>query len=233
MLVIKVKDQYEGGKKAFEIVKEAVEQGATVLGLATGSTPLTLYDEMKKSDLDFSHMDSVNLDEYVGLSGEDPSSYRYFMEENLFKDKPFRNSYLPDGKNLNEAEVIAEYNKILAENPIDVQILGIGVNGHIAFNEPGTSFETQTHKVALTESTIEANQRFFDSSEDVPRFAYTMGLKSIMSAKKIILLAYGEAKADALQKVMEGPITEDVPATILKNHPNVVIIADQAAASKI
>lgn len=233
MLVVKVKDQHEGGKRAFELVKKAIEEGATVLGLATGSTPLSLYEEMKKSQLDFSNVNAVNLDEYVGLSGDSPHSYRYFMDENLFNDKPFRNTFVPDGSNLNAEEVVAEYNQILKDHPIDVQILGIGINGHIGFNEPGTSFEEETHKVALTESTIEANTRFFESSENVPRFAYTMGPKSIMAAKKIILLAYGEAKAEAIRQTVEGPITEDVPASILQRHPDVVLIVDDAAASKL
>ena len=154
---------------------------------------------------------------------------RFFNKVNINKE----NTYVPITTGDIDSELLKIRKLIEEKGGTDIQLLGVGSNGHIAFNEPGTSFETQTHKVALTESTIEANQRFFDSSEDVPRFAYTMGLKSIMNAKKIILLAYGEAKADALQKVMEGPITEDVPATILKNHPNVIIIADQAAASKI
>ncbi|MDE1549720.1 glucosamine-6-phosphate deaminase [Jeotgalibaca caeni] len=233
MQIITVKDQVEGGKKAFEIIKEAVENGASVLGLATGSTPLSLYDEIKKSELDFSELSSVNLDEYVGLEGENPNSYRHFMKEQLFNEKPFKNSYVPDGANPNAEEVIAQYNQVLKENPIDVQILGIGVNGHIGFNEPGTSFEEETHKVSLAQSTIDANTRFFDSVEEVPRYAYTMGPKSIMAAKKIILLAYGESKADAIQKTVEGPITEDIPASILQNHPDTILIVDEAAASKL
>lgn len=233
MRVIKVKNQIEGGKIAFGIIKEAMEEGASVLGLATGSTPLSLYDEIKKSDLDFSHMTSINLDEYVGLSGDNPNSYHFYMNEELFNDKQFLRSYIPDGSNPNAKEEIAAYNKILEENPIDVQVLGIGINGHIGFNEPGTSFDEETHKVALTESTIEVNKRFFTTDEEVPRYAYTMGTKSIMAAKKIILIAYGEAKADAIYKTVEGPITEEVPASILQNHPDAIIIVDEAAAGRL
>lgn len=233
MRVIKVKNQIEGGKIAFGIIKEAMEEGASVLGLATGSTPLSLYDEIKKSDLDFSHMTSINLDEYVGLSGDNPNSYHFYMNEELFNDKQFLRSYIPDGSNPNAKEEIAAYNKILEENPIDVQVLGIGINGHIGFNEPGTSFDEETHKVALTESTIEVNKRFFTTDEEVPRYAYTMGTKSIMAAKKIILIAYGEAKADAIYKTVEGPITEEAPASILQNHPDAIIIVDEAAAGRL
>lgn len=233
MRVIKVKNQIEGGKIAFGIIKEAMEEGASVLGLATGSTPLSLYDEIKKSDLDFSHMTSINLDEYVGLSGDNPNSYHFYMNEELFNDKQFLKSYIPDGSNPNAEEEIAAYNKILEENPIDVQVLGIGINGHIGFNEPGTSFDEETHKVALTESTIEVNKRFFTTDEEVPRYAYTMGTKSIMAAKKIILIAYGEAKADAIYETVEGPITEEAPASILQNHPDAIIIVDEAAAGRL
>lgn len=233
MRVIKVKNQIEGGKIAFGIIKEAMEEGASVLGLATGSTPLSLYDEIKKSDLDFSHMTSINLDEYVGLSGDNPNSYHFYMNEELFNDKQFLRSYIPDGSNPNAKEEIAAYNKILEENPIDVQVLGIGINGHIGFNEPGTSFDEETHKVALTESTIEVNKRFFTTDEEVPRYAYTMGTKSIMAAKKIILIAYGEAKADAIYETVEGPITEEAPASILQNHPDAIIIVDEAAAGRL
>ena len=233
MEIIRVKDQVEGGKKAFEIIKKGMENGAKVLGLATGSTPLSLYKEMTESDVDFSKMISVNLDEYVGLAGDNPNSYRYFMEDVLFNEKPFAHSYVPDGENMNEEEVIAQYNAVIADNPVDIQILGLGTNGHIGFNEPGTSFDAMTEKVSLTDSTIEANKRFFESEDEVPRFAYTMGPKSILEAKKIILIAYGESKADAIQKMIEGPVTEDLPASALQNHSNTIIIVDDAAASKL
>lgn len=233
MELIIVKDQQEGAKKAFQIFEEAIANGAKVLGLATGSTPLALYQEMKDSNLDFSNLVSINLDEYVGLDETDPNSYRQFMQDNLFNEKPFKQSFVPNGKNMNEEEVTAEYDRILAEHPVDLQLLGLGVNGHIAFNEPGTPFDKTTHKVSLTQDTIDANKRFFEKEEDVPRYAYTMGPKSIMAAKKVVLLAFGEGKADAVKGMVEGPVTEDMPASILQNHPDVIVIVDEAAASKL
>lgn len=227
--IIIVKDQEAGGKKAFELIKEGMEKDARVLGLATGSTPISLYKEMTASDVDFSDMISINLDEYVGLSGEDTQSYRYFMNENLFNQKPFKEMYVQNGMADAETEC-KHYDDIIAANPVDIQILGIGGNAHIGFNEPGTPFDSTTHKVALTESTIEANTRFFDKAEDVPRFAYSMGIASIMAAKKIILIAYGKGKAEAIKATIEGKVTEEVPASILQNHKNVVIIMDESAA---
>lgn len=232
MRVLIVKDELEGGRVAFDQIKGAIATGSLhVLGLATGSTPLSLYKEIRNSDLDFSNIISVNLDEYVGLGEEDAQSYRYFMKENLFNDKPFKESYVPNG--LIGEEACDEYNQILEEHPIDLQILGLGRNGHIGFNEPGTSFESETHKVQLTASTIEANKRFFERAEDVPTEAYSMGIASIMKAKSIILMSYGESKADAVQKMIQGEVTEEVPASILQNHKDVTIIIDEAAASKL
>lgn len=233
MNIIKVTDTQMGGKEAFKLVKNDIENGAKVLGLATGSSPITLYNEMTASDLDFSNMTSVNLDEYVGLQPDNEQSYHYFMNEHLFSKKPFKNSYVPDGSNPNAQAATAAYDKIIEENPIDLQILGIGRNGHIGFNEPGSPFDGKTRKVGLTESTIEANTRFFEDEKDVPRFAYSMGIGSIMKAKKIILLAYGENKADAIAATVDGPVTEDCPASALQNHPDVTIILDDAAASKL
>lgn len=227
--LIIVKDEVEGGKKAFEIVKQELEDGLKVIGLATGSTPETLYQEIVKSDLDFSNVTSVNLDEYVGLEANHPQSYHTFMNEHLFNHKDFLANYVPDGMADEESE-ISRYNQVLEENPVDLQILGIGVNAHIAFNEPGSSFESRTHKVKLTDDTIEANKRFFDSADDVPRYAYSMGMKSIMDAKKVILLAYGENKAQAVADSIEGPVTEDVPASVLQHHPHAIFIVDEAAA---
>ncbi|WP_334329473.1 glucosamine-6-phosphate deaminase [Companilactobacillus sp. HBUAS59699] len=233
MNIIKVKDQNLGGKEAFNIIATAINNGAKVLGLATGSSPITMYNEMTNSDIDFSNMTSVNLDEYVGLSADNDQSYHYFMNEHLFSKKPFKNSYVPDGSNPDAKAATSEYDKIIADNPIDVQVLGIGRNGHIGFNEPGSPLDGKTSKVALTESTIEANKRFFEDEKDVPRYAYSMGIGSIMKAKKIILLAYGENKADAIAKTVNGPVTEDVPASALQNHPDVTLILDDAAASKL
>jgi glucosamine-6-phosphate deaminase len=154
------------------------------------------------------------------------------MNEKLFNKKPFKETFVPNG--LADADVeCARYDKIIAEHPVDIQILGIGGNAHIGFNEPGTPFDVTTHKVALTEETIEANKRFFDKAEDVPRFAYSMGIKSIMEAKEIILMAYGESKAEAIKATVDGEITEDVPSSILQKHDNVVLIVDEEAAKLI
>ena len=176
MKIIEVKDQIEGGKVAFDILKETLKEGAQTLGLATGSSPLEFYKQIRESDLDLSNLISVNLDEYVGLTGDDPQSYRYFMEKHLFDAKPFKESYLPSGVEETADQEVIRYNKILEDHPVDLQILGIGRNGHIGFNEPGTSFDSQTHLVQLDASTIEANSRFFDKIEDVPTQAISMGM---------------------------------------------------------
>lgn len=233
MEVIRVKDAQEGGKKAFELIKDGMANGAKVLGLATGSTPETLYQEMTGSELDFSDMTSVNLDEYVGLGGEDTQSYRYFMNDHLFNKKPFKETFVPNGKAEDLEAESKHYDEIIAEHPIDIQVLGIGRNGHIGFNEPGTPFDETTHVVELTESTIEANKRYFDKVEDVPTHALSMGIGSIMQSKKILLLAFGEAKAGAIKGMIEGPVTEDLPASVLQNHSDVIVIIDEEAASKL
>lgn len=231
MKVITVKNQLEGAKIGFDLLKEAMDNGAKTLGLATGSTPVEFYNQIVKSDLDFSDMTSVNLDEYVGLDGSDEQSYRYFMSKHLFNEKPFKENFLPNGKAADLESETKAYDQIIAEHPIDFQILGIGQNGHIGFNEPGTSFEETTHVVDLQESTIKANARFFENEEDVPRQAISMGIASIMAAKSIVLMAYGESKAEAIKGMVEGEITEDMPASILQKHADVVVIADEAAAA--
>lgn len=228
-----VNNQVEGAAIAFEILMNKLESGAQVLGLATGSSPIEFYKKIRQSDLDFSDVTSVNLDEYVGLGEDSDQSYAYFMKEQLFSAKPFKKSYLPNGL---ASDVVAEaerYNHVLAEHPIDFQILGIGRNGHIGFNEPGAPFDGQTHLVDLAPSTIEANARFFDNSEDVPKQAISMGIANIMAAKTIVLMAYGPEKADAIKATVEGPVTEGVPASVLQNHDDVVLIIDEAAASKL
>ena len=226
MKIIEVKDQIEGGKVAFDILKETLKEGAQTLGLATGSSPLEFYKQIRESDLDLSNLISVNLDEYVGLTGDDPQSYRYFMEKNLFDAKPFKESYLPSGVEESADQEVIRYNKILEDHPVDLQILGIGRNGHIGFNEPGTSFDSQTHLVQLDASTIEANSRFFDKIQ-----AISMGIANILAAKSIVLFAYGESKAQAIKGTVEGERTEKVPASALQGHPNVTIIADKEALS--
>ena len=231
--IIRVKDAEEGGKKAFELIKEGIDNGAQVLGLATGSTPETLYQEMVKSDVDFSNCVSINLDEYIGLSGDNDQSYRYFMNSHLFNEKPFKATYVPNGKAEDLAAECRHYEEILANHPIDIQILGIGENAHIGFNEPGTPFDAPTQVVELTESTINANKRNFEKIEDVPTTAISMGIGSIMKSKKVILIAYGEAKAEAIANTVNGDMTTDVPASVLQNHLDVTIILDDAAASKL
>lgn len=203
MQIIRVANAEEGGKKAFELIKEGMNNGAKVLGLATGSTPETLYKEMTASDVDFTEMTSVNLDEYVGLGGEDEQSYRYFMNKHLFDKKPFKETFVPNGKAEDLDAASAEYEKIIDAHPVDIQILGIGQNGHIGFNEPGTPLDSLTHVVELTESTINANKRYFDKVEDVPTRAVSMGIGSIMKGKKMILMAYGEAKAEAIKGMID------------------------------
>ncbi|WP_187403188.1 glucosamine-6-phosphate deaminase [Limosilactobacillus reuteri] len=233
MKILVTKNKEEASQKAFKLLQTDIINGAQVLGLATGSSPLGLYQKMTNSPVDYSNLISINLDEYVGLKSTDPQSYHYFMEHHLFTQKPFAKSFIPDGSNLNATKVINHYNQILATYPIDTQILGIGNNGHIGFNEPGTPFDSQTHKVKLTPATINANARFFTSSKDVPTEAYTMGIGSILQAKHIILLAFGEQKADAINKMVNGKITTAVPASSLQQHPNVTVILDKQAASKL
>lgn len=233
MKTIIVKNQLEGGKVAFDLLKESLAAGAQTLGLATGSSPTALYQKIVESDLDFSKLYSVNLDEYVGLAPDHEQSYHAFMQEHFFNAKPFKESFLPDGMAEDLEQAAKDYDDILSQHVIDLQILGIGSNGHIGFNEPGTSFDSQTHVVDLTDSTIEANSRFFTSRDQVPTKAISMGIASIMAAKKIILFAYGDKKADAIFKMVNGPVTEEVPASVLQDHPDVTLILDEAAAAKL
>jgi len=231
MKIIEVKDQIEGGKVAFDILKETLQEGAQTLGLATGSSPLEFYKQIRESDLDLSNLISVNLDEYVGLTGDDPQSYRYFMEKHLFDAKPFKESYLPSGVEESADQEVIRYNKILEDHPVDLQILGIGRNGHIGFNEPGDEFIDKTHVVDLTESTIEANKRFFASIDDVPKQAYTMGIGSIMRAKRVLMVVNGKGKAEIVKEAFFGPITPKVPASILQLHNDFILIGDTEALS--
>lgn len=211
-----------------------------VLGLATGSSPVGTYQELirryQAGELDFSEVTSVNLDEYKGLSGENDQSYRYFMNTNLFDqvniDK--KRTFVPDGLETDSEKACADYNAvILREGPVDLQLLGLGNNGHIGFNEPADIFEKETHCVQLTASTIEANKRFFEKEEDVPRQAYTMGIGNIMQAKRILILVSGEGKADIVEKAFCGPVTPAVPASILQFHKDVTLVGDEAALSRL
>ncbi|CAM3159659.1 glucosamine-6-phosphate deaminase [Lactobacillus bombicola] len=235
MKIIIKDNKASASKQAFAIFKNSISNGAKVIGLATGSTPENLYQEWVDSQLDNSNLISINLDEYVGLDEKSDQSYHYFMQKHLFKQKPFKKSYIPDGilAISNPQKASADYNKIIEDNPIDIQLLGLGQNGHIAFNEPGTAFDSITHEVQLTENTIQANSRFFSNIDDVPKSAICMGIANIMSAKEIVIMAFGENKADAVQKMIEGPVTEKVPASILQNHPNVTLIIDQSATNKL
>ncbi|MDO4667439.1 MAG: glucosamine-6-phosphate deaminase [Streptococcus sp.] len=231
MKIIKVENQIEGGKIALDLLKEKLSKGAKTLGLATGSSPLEFYKQVVNSSVDLSDLISVNLDEYVGLEPTDPQSYQYFMQENLFYAKPLKESFLPDGKAVDTAAEVKRYSQVLKEHPVDLQILGVGRNGHIGFNEPGSSFDCGVHVADLTASTIEANARFFDKIEEVPTQAYSMGIANIMSAKSIILFAYGLEKAQAIKGIVEGEVTEQLPGSILQKHDDVVIIADGDALS--
>lgn len=241
MIIVKAKDYEDMSRKAANIIAaQVIMKPDCVLGLATGSSPIGTYKRLiegyENGDLDFSAVTSVNLDEYKGLSPENDQSYRYFMNHNLFNhiniDKT--RTFVPDGLEADSAKACNDYNAVIRkQGGVDLQLLGLGHNGHIGFNEPGAAFEKETHCVDLTESTIEANKRFFESEDDVPRQAYTMGIKNIMQAKKILVVVSGEDKADILKEVLYGPITPKVPASILQLHNDVTIVADEAALSKI
>ena len=211
-----------------------------VLGLATGSTPIGLYKQLvewyNKGDLDFSEVMTVNLDEYKGLSRDNDQSYYYFMHQNLFDhvNIPAENTHLPNGMEPDSQKECQEYTDLIQSlGGVDLQLLGIGHNGHIGFNEPGEAFDKQVHCVNLTQSTIEANKRFFASADDVPKQAYTMGIKTIMQAKKILIVASGEDKAEIVRDAFFGPITPKVPASVLQLHNDVTLVADEAALSKL
>ncbi|NTW91003.1 MAG: glucosamine-6-phosphate deaminase [Erysipelotrichaceae bacterium] len=238
MFKVFVYDDYEGlSQKAFEVMEEVVKQGKVTLGLATGSSPVGLYKrlvEAHKNGLSFKDVQSFNLDEYVGLSKNHDQSYYHFMFEHLFKHVDFNldNVHLPKGEGSLE-EVAAEYESMLSQNPQDLQLLGIGSNGHIGFNEPGTSFDSTVHVIRLKEETRQDNARFFNTIDEVPHFAITMGIKDILRAKKILLVASGKNKAMAIKEMLEGKIREEVPCTILQNHPDVIVVLDKEAASLI
>ena len=228
-------------RKAANIMSaQVIMKPDCVLGLATGSTPIGLYQQLvtwyEKGDLDFSEVRTVNLDEYKGLSRENDQSYYYFMHHNLFDhvNLPAENSHLPNGMEPDSDKECRRYSELIRSmGGVDLQLLGIGHNGHIGFNEPGDAFDNDVHCVDLTQSTIEANKRFFASADDVPKQAYTMGIKTIMQAKKILIVASGEDKADIVRDAFFGPITPKVPASVLQLHNDVTLVADEAALSKI
>lgn len=241
MRILVVNDYNEMKNKAANIIaSQMVLKPNSVLGLATGSTPLGTYEELvrlyKIGIISFSEITSFNLDEYYGLSKNNNQSYNYYMYMNLFNhvDIDEDNVHIPDGMCENIERECADYERKIKESGgIDLQLLGIGRNGHIGFNEPSDSFQLNTHLVQLDEDTIEANSRFFASINEVPTRAISMGIGSILRAKKIVLLASGEEKADAIYDTVKGPITPKVPASILQLHPDVVIIADKEAASRL
>lgn len=236
MKIIFTEDYDELSKKAFEIMKDVVKINPyAVLGLATGTTPLGVYKRLiadhLKNGTSYKHIRAVNLDEYKGLSAIHPQSYAYFMRKNLFEniDIDLDNTYIENGTAEDESAECKRYDKLLKLLPRDLQLLGLGENGHIAFNEPNTPFDSTTHIVNLTESTIKANSRFFNDISDVPKQAFTMGMKSIMQAKKILILASGEIKAKAVYKTVKGEVNVNCPASILQKHPDCTLVVDKSA----
>ena len=242
MRIIKAKDYAEMSRKAANIIAaQVVAKPNCVLGLATGGTPVGTYkslieDWYKVGDLSFAEVTTVNLDEYRGLPRTNDQSYWYFMHENLFNHVDVRPDavHVPNGENPDAEAACSEYDAIIkAVGGVDLQLLGIGHDGHIGFNEPADAFDLGTHCVDLTEETIEANKRFFASKDDVPRQAYTMGVGTIMNARKVLLIASGKDKAEIIKKSFFGPVTPEVPASILQMHPDFTLVADEAALSLV
>ena len=240
MKIYKAKDYKDMSRKAANIISaQVIMKPNCVLGLATGSTPIGTYDQLvewyNKGDLDFSEVTTVNLDEYKGLPRTNDQSYYYFMHQHLFDRvniDPERTN-VPNGMEPDAEKECGRYEELIRSlGGVDLQLLGLGHNGHIGFNEPGEAFEKETHCVDLTE-TIEANKRFFASADDVPKQAYTMGIKTIMQAKKILIVVNGENKADIVERAFFGPVTPEVPASILQLHNDVTLVGDEAALAKI
>ncbi len=240
MKILIVEDYDAMSRAASEIVKEVVtEKKDAVLGLATGSTPIGMYDLLVKdheqNGTSYANVSSVNLDEYVGLEPSNEQSYAYFMNSHFFDriDINKENTFLPNGVASDSKAECKRYNALLEKYVPDVQILGIGSNGHIGFNEPGTSFDAVTHVVNLTESTINDNSRLFEDKSQVPVQAYSMGIANILRSKKIVIMASGANKADAVAAMIDGDVNESCPASALKNHPDVIAIIDRAAAKRL
>ena len=241
MKIYKAKDYKDMSRKAANIISaQVIMKPNCVLGLATGSTPIGTYAQLvewyNKGDLDFSEVTTVNLDESKGLPRTNDQSYYYFMHQHLFDRvniDPERTN-VPNGMEPDAEKECGRYEELIRSlGGVDLQLLGLGHNGHIGFNEPGEAFEKETHCVDLTESTIEANKRFFASADDVPKQAYTMGIKTIMQAKKILIVVNGENKADIVERAFFGPVTPEVPASILQLHNDVTLVGDEAALAKI
>ena len=240
MKIIIEKNYEELSARAARVMLEAVRENPyAVLGLATGTTPLGLYAHMiadhEKRGTSYAHIRTVNLDEYQGLAKTHPQSYAYFMRRNLFDglDIDPENTNIENGMAADAEAECKRYDALLEQLPRDIQLLGLGSNGHIAFNEPDTPFGSGTHVVELAESTVRDNARLFDDISEVPRRAFTMGIRQIMQAKKILILASGANKADAVGRMAKGEVTERVPASVLQLHPDCILIADQAAAAKL
>lgn len=241
MQIIKATDYDQMSRMAANIISaQVILKPNCVLGLATGSTPIGTYKQLihwyEKGDLDFSQVNSINLDEYKGLDPSNDQSYRYFMNENLFNHVNINkaNTNVPNGLELDSSKACEAYNEIIrTSGGIDLQLLGLGLNGHIGFNEPSDAFEKETHCVDLTQSTIDANSRFFETMDKVPKQAYTMGIKTIMQAKKVVIIVSGANKADIIEQAFFGPVTPQVPASILQLHSDVVLVGDEAALSKV
>lgn len=240
MRILKAKDYDDMSRKAANVISaQVIMKPDCVLGLATGSSPIGTYKQLiewyNQGDLDFSEVSTANLDEYKGLTRDNDQSYYYFMYNNLFKhvNIDLAKTNIPDGTEPDSDKECSRYNAVIESlGGIDLQLLGLGNNGHIGFNEPDEEFAKLTHCVDLQPSTIEANKRFFASIDDVPKQAYTMGIKTIMQAKKVLLIVSGEGKADILRDALFGPVTPHVPASILQLHNDVTIVADEAALSK-
>ncbi|MCY6485741.1 glucosamine-6-phosphate deaminase [Clostridium aestuarii] len=241
MRIIVTENYQEMSIKAAKVIASQITlKPDSILGLATGSTPVGMYKELinmyKNRELDFSTVKTFNLDEYYGLSEENDQSYHNFMRENLFVHINVKkeNINIPNGNVLDIETECENYERMIRESGgIDIQVLGIGCNGHIGFNEPNINFEASTHLVNLTQDTIEANSRFFSSIEEVPTKAISMGIKTIMQSKKILLLANGEAKADVVYEMIKGKILPEVPASILQLHNDVTIVLDRESAAKL
>ncbi|WP_202616133.1 MULTISPECIES: glucosamine-6-phosphate deaminase [Sediminibacillus] len=241
MEIKQVEDYQAMSVAGAQLIMETVNRlEKPVLGLATGSTPEGVYQrliEAHRSDqVSFRSATTFNLDEYVGMQGSDPHSYRYFMDEKFFDhiDIDKQKTFVPNGEADDLESECRRYEQLLKDHKeIDLQLLGIGTNGHIGFNEPGTRFTTKTHVVDLAASTRKANARFFENEQEVPKQAITMGIATIMNSKQIVLLVSGEKKARALDQLLHGKVSEDFPASILQKHPNVQVIADKAALSKV
>lgn len=239
MRICQAEDYAAMSRMAADILAaQIMEKPDCVLGLATGSTPVGVYallaERQRGGGLSFASVRSVNLDEYRGLAPEHEQSYRYFMEKNLFKLVDIRpeNTNVPNGLAPDPVAECARYDRLINDlGGIDLQLLGLGQNGHIGFNEPGPAFIPETHLVDLAESTVNANSRFFASRDEVPRQALTMGIRSIMQARRVLVMVSGENKAEAVRKAFAGPVVPDVPASILQLHRDVVLVADKAALS--